>query len=98
MSILDNKAAMAIIEEAAEKLQTMGLACWVAPSHLSDFGLSVSLLVGETELAAAAAFVALREGSAGPHLYDEKEREHFAHEVSAFISDAAEFKASGQII
>ncbi|NHQ86786.1 hypothetical protein HA050_11720 [Iodobacter sp. HSC-16F04] len=92
MSMMNNLQAMGIINDAAEKLRVMGLTCWMSPNDLGNFGMSVSLHVGETELATAAAHVAQRDGSTAPHLADDKVREQFAVNVA----DAELFKTSGQ--
>lgn len=81
MTILHNKQAIAIIQEAAEKLRTLGMTSLVTTNDLGKFGMSVSLHVGETEFAAVAARVAQADGSAAPHLADEKDRKRFAQAV-----------------
>lgn len=96
MNILQNQKAMGIIDEAAEKLRSIGLVCWVSPTDMCEFGMAVSLHVGETELAASAAHVAQGEGAVAPHLADEKARERFAHQVADFIANTAVFKASSK--
>ena len=80
--------------EAAEKLRAIALSCWITPVEMREFGMPVSLHVGQTELEAAAAVVAQREGAMGPHLADKMKNDQFASEVAYFIADAAAFKAS----
>ncbi|NHR07417.1 hypothetical protein HA052_19690 [Chromobacterium haemolyticum] len=96
MNILQNQQAIKILDDAAEKLRSIGLACWVSPTDMREFGMAVSLHVGETELTVSAAHVAQGEGAVAPHLANEKARERFAHQVADFMADAAVFKASGE--
>lgn len=94
MSILHNPQAIEIIREAADKLRAIGLVCWMTPTDMQRFGGAVSLHVGETELAAAAAAVAMSEGSNGAHEAG-KPGEQFANLVADFIATEAVLKASG---
>lgn len=85
-NILHNKQAMAFIQETAEKLRAMGLIGLVTTNDLGKFGMSVSLHIGETIFAVAAARVAQAEGSVAPHLADENERTRFDQAVADYIA------------
>lgn len=96
MNILKNESAMKIIDDAAEKLHSLGLSCWVCPTGLGEYGMTVVLHVAENELAAAAAVVATRAGSIAPHVADANVRAQFDKDVADYIGEAAIFKASGR--
>lgn len=85
-NILDNIAAMSVLREAKSKLEKLGVACILSPMSLPQ-GMTVSLHIGETELAAIAANVASTQGGVNAHSVIGANQ--FAQEV-AFSAD--EFK------
>jgi hypothetical protein len=88
-NILDNRQAMAVLEEAVSKLQSLGIASVMCPCSFEPHGKTVSLHIGETEAAAAAAHVAQTCGA----IVSRSEPEEFAHEFAAYQAENAIFTA-----
>ncbi|TXT28292.1 MAG: hypothetical protein FD131_3245 [Rhodocyclaceae bacterium] len=78
-NILENRAAMAILREAKSSLEQLGVACILSPMDLPQ-GMTISLHIGSTELAAIAANVASTQGGVNAHTVDGADQ--FAREVA----------------
>jgi hypothetical protein len=79
-------AAQAVLVETGEKLRALGLACTVAPMSLPQ-GTCLNLLVGESQQAAAAAYVALGRGGQDAHV--SATSASFAIEVADVLAEEA---------
>lgn len=80
-----NAAVRAVIQDAIEKLEAMGLKCLAIPNDLPGYGASVSLHIGQDDMAVSAAFIASLRGGEFPHLADENARKGFAREVAEYV-------------
>jgi len=78
-NILENRAAMAILREAKSNLEKLGVACVLSPMDLPQ-GMTISLHIGNTELAAIAANVASTQGGVNAHSVDGADQ--FVQEVA----------------
>ena len=63
---MKNDVALAILRETADRLATLGLHCTLSPVSLPQ-GLSVSLIVSDTQYVTAATHVAIGWGAASAH-------------------------------
>lgn len=80
--------AMAVLIETGEKLRALGLTCTVAPISLPQ-GVCLNLLVGESQQAAAAAYVALGRGG---------QEAHISGSSASFAAEVADVMAEEVII
>lgn len=85
-NILNNEAAMAILNDTVTRLRAIGVHCMVRPMSLPQ-GMSVSLHTGATKEAAAAADVAAECG--GEYAHSVGTSKQFAQMVKHAIDDAA---------
>lgn len=85
--------AQVIINAAQAQLKLLGFKCLQSPTSLPQ-GLSLSLLVGTTDLAVVGAHVALAEGSASAHSTEGSSK--FRHEVADFLLECAIIEAENQ--
>ena len=81
----------AILELAKAQLEALGMHCLLSSMSLPQ-GLTVSLHVGETELAVISAHVASGHGGASAHAKDSKSE--FEFDVAQSIADLAILRAS----
>lgn len=84
MNIQDNEPAMAILREAADKLEAIGIS-WDMQTGLSTHGSSIALIVSETDEGAAAGYVASFLGNEMVNT----EAERFAREVADRVAERA---------
>ncbi|MFM0416038.1 hypothetical protein [Paraburkholderia aromaticivorans] len=77
MNIQENEPAMAILREAADKLEAIGIS-WDMQTGLSTHGSSIALIASETDEGAAAGYVASFLGNESVNT----EAERFAREVA----------------
>lgn len=84
-NLTNDPAAMAVIRDAIQKLESLGFDCLAFPNDLPGYGASVSLHIGDSVVATSAAYVANLRGSEFPHLADEGARKGFAREVAEFV-------------
>jgi len=80
-----------ILESAKKQLEALGMICILSPTTLPQ-GRSVSLHVGETELAAIGAHVASSHGGAIAHTKDGKHQ--FEFDVAEMAADFAILRAN----
>jgi len=84
MDILKNEPVMTVLRDAAEKLKEMGLTCYIFPNDLPHHGMTVSLHVAESEIAADAAIVSNNYGA-----------EQARANPDQFASDVADYLSKG---
>lgn len=84
MNILENKPAMAILRDAADKLKAIGVS-WDMQTGLSTHGSSIALIASETEEGAAAGYVASFLGNEMVNT----EAQRFAQEVVDRVAERA---------
>lgn len=70
------------------ELEKMGLKSLIAPCGLPQ-GLTLSLMVGESEEAIAASYTAQHIGAEFAHTADKKDAQRFADELASNIADRA---------
>lgn len=91
MNILDNKAAIAVLTQAAQKLQALGIECLLSPMSLPQ-GMTISLHVGDSTEAALAAEVAATFG--GEKAHSAAGAAEFCRELAFKVTEATLLKAS----
>ena len=91
MNILHNDAAIAILSSAAQQLQALGIECLLSPMALPQ-GMTISLHLGDTTVAALAAEVATSRGGEMAHRADSADE--FSREVAHKLSEATILKAA----
>jgi len=90
-NIVANDAALKILKDARNALESIGVHCVLAPMSLPQ-GMSISLHVAETNLAAVAANVALTTGGMAAHTSDTNKQ--FENEVAYALTDDILIKAA----
>ena len=90
-NIMANEAAINILKDARNALESLGVHCFLAPMSLPQ-GMTISLHVGGTVLAAAAANVASTYGGSAAH--EKGTGEEFSQEVASALADDVLIKAA----
>lgn len=90
-NIMENEAALKILTDARNALESIGVHCSLAPLSLPQ-GMSISLHVAETGIAAVAANVALTTGGMAAHTIDTNKQ--FENEVAYALADDILIKAA----
>lgn len=85
MTIMNNEAVIAVLAQAAQQLQALGINCLLSPLSLPQ-GMTVSLHVGESIEAALAAEVAATRGGEMAHSADTSA--HFSRNVAELLTEA----------
>ena len=93
-NILGNEEAMAILRDAAARLQAIGVHCMISPMSLPQ-GMSVSMHVGETNTISVAADVAA--GCGGEFAHAVGTEKQFLQMVEYAILDAETFEVEGVV-
>lgn len=91
MTISNNKAAIAILTNAIEQLQSIGFNCLLTPISLPQ-GASLSLHVSDSVIAVLAANVATCRGAEGAH--SAAGSAEFTHDVARAMTEATILKAA----
>jgi hypothetical protein len=91
MTIMNNEAAIAVLANAAQQLQALGIHCLLSPMSLPQ-GMTVSLHVGESMEATLAAEVAATHGGEMAHGADTAS--HFSKDVAELLTEATIQKAA----
>lgn len=91
MNILENKAAIAVLTQAAQQLQALGVECLLSPMSLPQ-GMTISLHVGDSTEAALAADVATTYG--GEKAHSAAGAGEFSNEVAFRLTEATILKAA----
>ena len=86
-----HEQAAAILAAAQKQLEALGLKCIHSPTSLPQ-GYTLALIVGDSDLATAAAHVALSVGGSTAHT--SASRTKFDHQVSELLTDFAVIKAA----